>query len=466
MTIASPRSVETDPATAPLATALKAGWGFGSVGTQVLLFSQSLLLLFFFTTVLGLQPGVAGALLFAGKLFDAFIAPLVGNASDRAASRFGRRRPFLLAGAVLCAAGLLLVFHPPIVSIPGLFAALILISIGYSCFNIPYLAMSAEMTDSPAERTSLMSWRIAFVGVGTLIATSLLPLISRTGGGGAVGYSRVGIVAAAIVFLAMTVAFFATRPARGTVTRGETASPLAMFAAVASNRPFTWLLVAKLLQLVGLAASAASMLFFFKNVIGGGESMLAVWGAVSNLVSIASMAFWPAIGRRFGKVPVYAVSVIGFALVGFTWLLAGPGTELAGVIVRSAASGVFIGGLLLMGQSLIPDVIATDFARTGLRREGLLSGAYSFVEKASSALGPMVVGGLFQLMGFGVAGSAARNDPQAVYLAAAVVPSMAYLLSAWPIWRIGVSLRAEAATAAELRRIADAASRPSAGPTT
>ena len=454
----------TTAATAPttplamerLATTLKAGWGFGSVGTQVLLFSQSLLLLYFFTTVLGLQPGVAGALLFAGKLFDAFIAPLVGNASDRAVTRLGRRRPFLLAGAVLCAAGLLLVFHPPLVSVPMLFAALVVISLGYSCFNIPYLAMSAEMTDSPSERTSLMSWRIAFVGVGTLIATSLLPLVARSGGGGATGYSRVGIIAAAVVFVAMAVAFVATRPARATARRGESVSALAMFAAVAGNRPFAWLLLAKLLQLVGLAASSASMLFFFKDVIGGSESTLAIWGAVANVVSIASMAVWPAIGRRFGKVPVYAANVVGFAMVSFSWLLAGPGTDLAGVMVRAAASGVFIGGLLLMGQSLIPDAIATDFARTGLRREGLLSGAYSFVEKASSALGPMVVGVLFQVLGFGVSGSATRSDPQAVYLAAAVVPAVAYLLSAWPVWRIGASLRAEAATD-EARRIAGAA---------
>ncbi len=428
----------------PLPVSLKAGWGVGSVGTQVLLFSQSLLLLYFFTTVLGLQPGVAGALLFAGKLFDAFIAPIVGNASDRAVTRLGRRRPFLLAGAVLCAAGLLLVFHPPVPTLPALFATLVVISVGYSAFNIPYLAMTAEMTDSPLERTSLMSWRIAFVGVGTLIATSLLPLVSRSGGGGAEGFARVGMVAAAVVFVAMVSAFLATRGAPATAARGERSSAIAMFTAVAANRPFAWLLFAKLLQLVGLSASSASMLFFFKDVIGGGEPMLAAWGAASNLVSILSMLFWPAIGRRFGKVPVYAVSVVGFALVGFSWLLAGPGTGLAAVVVRGAATGVFVGGLLLMGQSLIPDAIATDFARTGLRREGLLSGAYSFVEKASSALGPMVVGGVFQLLGFAVPGAATRTDPTAVYLAAAVIPAAAYLLSAWPVWRIGVSLRAEA----------------------
>ncbi len=425
-----------------LPVGLKAGWGFGSVGTQVLLFSQSLLLLYFFTAVLGLQPAVAGALLFVGKLFDAFIAPIVGNASDRAVTRLGRRRPFLLAGAVLCAAGLLLVFHPPAATLPVLFATLVVISLGYSAFNIPYLAMSAEMTDSPTERTSLMSWRIVFVSVGTLIATSLLPLVLQSGGGGAEGYSRVGIVAAAVVFVSLSTAFFATRSARATTTRGEKMSATAMFSAVASNRPFAWLLFAKLLQLVGLAAGSASKLFLFKEVIGGGETMLAAWGAASNIVTMLSMAVWPAIGRRFGKVPVYAASVVGFALVGFTWLFAGPDTGMAGVVMRAAAAGAFGGGLLLMGQSLIPDAIATDFARTGLRREGLLSGAYSFVEKASSALGPMVVGVVFQLLGFGVPGDASSTDPTAVYLAAAVIPATAFLLSAWPVWRIGVSLRA------------------------
>lgn len=440
--------VQGDPGQGALPTGLKAGWGIGSVGTQVVLFSQSALLLYFFSAVLGLEPAVAGGLLFAAKLFDAALAPAVGGWSDRAVTRFGRRRPFLLAGSLLSAAGLAVVFNPPAVSLPVLFAALVLISLGYSAFNIPYLAMTAEMTDSPLERTALMSWRIAFVGVGTIIATALLPMVARAGGGGAEGYGRAGLVAAVLVLLTMGIAFLATRGARATASRGERHSLAEMVRAVASNRAFAWLLFAKLLQLVGLAASSASMLYFFKAVIGGDEKMLAITGAVSNGVSILSLAFWPALGKRYGKVPLYALSVVGFALVGFSWLLAGPGTTLAGVVARAAASGVFVGGLLLMGQSLIPDAIALDHERTGLRREGVFAGAYSFVEKGSSALGPMIVGGLFQLLGFSLRGPGGPPDPTAAYLAAAVIPPAAYLLSAWPALRIGRSLQAAAAARA------------------
>lgn len=345
-----------DAAATRAATALKAGWGVGSVGTQVVLFSQS-----------------------------------------------------------------------------ALFGALVLISLGYSAFNIPYLAMSAEMTDSPVERTSFMSWRIAFVGVGTIIATSALPLVARSGGGGVVGYSRVGLVAGALVLLAMGMAFVATRGARATESRGARHSAGSMFAAVAANRAFAWLLGAKLLQLVGLAASSASMLYFVRAVLG----------AVSNGVSILSMPAWTAIGRRWGKVALYALSVVGFAAVGFTWLLADATTSTTGIVLRAACSGVFVGGMLLMGQALIPDVIALDHARSGLRREGVFAGAYSFVEKASSAIGPMIVGTLFQVLGFARPGDSSPGDVQAVYLAAAVLPPTAYLLSAAPVLMIGRRLRVD-----------------------
>jgi GPH family glycoside/pentoside/hexuronide:cation symporter len=417
---------------------LKAGWGFGSVGTQIVLFSQSLLLLYYFTAILGLQPAFAGTLLFGAKLFDALIAPVVGTWTDRARTRLGRRRPFLLAGALLSSAGLYFVFNPPSPNPLVLLVGLALISLGYSSFNIPYLAMSAEMTDSPVERTSFMSWRIAFVGIGSIVATSLLPMIAKLGGANRAGYGLTGVAAAALVLISMLTTFVLTARARSTQSRGEPISFSAMLLAVTSNRPFAYLLAAKLLQLIGLAAASASMLFFFKNVIGGDESMLALWGGVSNGVSIVSMLFWPMIGRRFGKVPVYALSVICFSLIGFSWLLAGPGTGIAAVIARGFASGIFVGGLLLMGQSLLPDAISTDFRRTGLRREGIFAGAYSFVEKASSAIGPMIVGLLFQLLGFKTHGGPVGNDTRAVYLCAAVIPSLAYLLSVWPLMLIRI----------------------------
>lgn len=424
-----------------LPTSLKAGWGFGSVGTQIVLNSQSLLLLYYFVAILKLEPALAGTILFGAKLFDAALAPIVGGWSDRTGNRWGRRRPFLLAGGVLCAIGLALVFNPPSASPLVLLAALMVISVGYSFFNIPYMAMSAEMTESPIERTSLMSWRIAFVGVGTAVATTVLPLLARAGGADAQAYGTVGVVAAVLTLLAMLLTFAVTKSARTTRSTGEAFSFGAMFGAIFSNGPFAYLLAAKLCQLVGLAAMSASILFFFKEVIGGGETMLALWGLVANVASIGSMLVWPILSKRYGKVSVYCVAVALYAAFGFSWLLAGPGESTIGVLIRAVGGGVFAGGLSLMGQSLLPDTMSVDHVRTGFRREGLFAGAYSFVEKASFALGPMAVGFIFQVMGFATKGKAG-GDPEAVYIAVGMLSPGLYLLSILPLIALGRALKA------------------------
>ncbi len=434
-----------EPTLAPkfekLSLPLKVGWGLGSVGTQIVLNTQSLLLLYYFTAILGLEPAMSGTILFAAKIFDACLAPIVGSVSDRIKTPWGRRRPFLVAGAVLCAVGLFFVFNTPTANPLILLLALMVISLGYSFFNIPYIAMPAEMTDSPVERTSIVSWRIACVGLGTMIATSLLPLLITQWGGDKPAYGLVGTVAAVLTLITMLITFLLTKTARGTVSLGEKFSVGAMVGAIVTNKPFAYLLLAKLLQLIGLAATSASLLFFFNEVIGGGGGMLALFALILNGVSMASMLIWPAIGRLFGKVTIYAVSVIGYALFGVSWLFAGPETETMGVVIRSIAGGLFVGGLSLMGQSLLPDTISVDHVRTGFRREGLFAGAYSFVEKASFAVGPILVGLIFQVMGFATHGSAG-GDPRAVYIAIGVLTPAAYLLSVLPLWGLGVSLTA------------------------
>ena len=423
----------------------KAGWGFGSIGTQVVTFSQSLFLLYFFTVTLGLQPALAGLLIFCGKVFDALLSPFVGRLSDATHSRWGRRRPYLLAGALICAAGIAGLFN---VSVPApalLLSGLLIISIGYSCFNIPYLAMSAEMTESPTERTSLMAWRVAFVAVGQLLATALLPLVVRAGASGAAGYANLGFVAGLLILATMPVAFFATARAPAAAADAGGYNLATMWSAIRGNRPFALLIAAKALQLVGLAATSAAMLFFFKNVIGGGEGRLALWGVLVNVVSIASMSVWPLLGRRYGKVAIYTLTLLGFSAVGFSWLFANPGTGVAGIVARAVLSGTFVGGLLLMQQSLIPDTMTVDVRRTGLRREGIFAGAYSFVEKGAGAVGPLIVGLLFQFMGFDPKAAGAATDPTAVYVAIGVVTPLLYLLSAWPVALIKQSLAGPAA---------------------
>jgi GPH family glycoside/pentoside/hexuronide:cation symporter len=420
---------------------LKIGWGFGSIGTLTVLNAYSLLLLFFLTAILGLSPALAGTLLFGAKIVDAVLAPICGTMSDRTKSKMGRRRPYLLAGAIVCALALIVLFNPPELEQEGLlyFTALglFLLALGYTLFNVPYIAMPAEMTDSPHERTSIMTWRVTFVAVGQLVVV-LATLLIQPFGGGREGYGRVGILLAIIVFLTMLVTFFVTRSARATQPTGITMGAGERWSAALSNRPFVTLILAKILQLIGLSSLTASMLFFVTGVIGASEGTVAVYGLTATVATILTMPLWSKISRVLGKRTTYIIGCAGFSLVTLSWLLAVRGEPIGLIVVRGALTGVFTGGILLMGQSILPDTIDYDARRTGLRREGVYAGAYSFVEKTSMAVGPLLIGWILQLFHFTPsAGPEVLQSTEAlrgIYIGMAVLPAGLYFASVVPLF--------------------------------
>lgn len=419
---------------------LKIGWGLGSLGTVSVLYIHSLLLLYFFTTVAGIGPALAGSMLFAAKLFDAVLAPAIGAWSDRARHPTGRRRPFLLAGALTCALAVGVIFstapHAGWLTLTWAAFGLILLALGYSLFNVPYLAMPAEMTASPQERSSLMSWRVTFVAVAGLVVTALAPALIGALGGGSRAYAWTGVILALLVATAMLIAWRATRRAIFTTSTNATLSALERWRTAWENRPFVLLLAAKILQLFGLAAGSAALFFFVETVLEQPKSVVAVIGLGLSLGTVASMPLWLRIGARLGKRNTYIVSCVAYSVFTLSWLLASPAEPVALTGLRALLIGAFSGGLLLMGQSILPDTIAYDYQRTGLRREGLYSGIYSFIEKTSSAFGPFVVGAVLQLAGYAAlrpAGGQTALAHEAIVLGFVIIPAAAYLLSVIPL---------------------------------
>jgi GPH family glycoside/pentoside/hexuronide:cation symporter len=418
---------------------LRLGWSAGSIGTVVILSTTSILLLFFMTSILGMDPALAGALLFGAKLFDAVIAPMMGRVSDSAATRWGRRRPFLFLGALVSALAFLILFMPPQISGVALsswmVAGLLVMALGYTLFNVPYLAMPAEMTSSPQERTALLSFRVAFIAIGGALV-GFAPKVAASLGGDRQAWAITGAMLGAVVLLAMLTAFGASRSARATVaTRGGDRESLFV---VFRNQPFMMLLAAKVLQLAGLAAMQASILFFIVQVLGVSEGVVGIYVVFTTVAMLGSMPLWVRLGRSHSKRTLFIAACLGYALVKLSFLFAVPGEPDILIHLRGVVGGLFTGGVLLMGQSILPDAIDWDCRRSGVRREGLYAGAYSLVEKSSMALGPLLIGLI--LSGFGFDPQAARAGVQqsdiaitGVYLGAAVLPALLYALSCVPL---------------------------------
>ena len=388
---------------------LKFGWGFGAFGAAILVNGIAVFIFFYMVGILKIEPALAGAIVFATKLIDVATDPVMGIISDRHRSPAGRRRPFLPAGAVLSGLSMALIFSAPAFGNDGLaaaymFVALTVYTVGYTIFNVPYMTMPAEMTDSYHERSSIHGYRIVMVTIATFAATLVAPyVIEQIGRTDRSSYRAVGLVGAALVLASMLAAYFSTARARFSNRGSSAASALVDFRSVLANRHLLRLIGVKLAQLTGFQTTQAALLFFILQSLQLGFDVLLLLGAVTSAVSVLATPLILALSRRWGKRAGYYVSATATIAVAASWTFAGPGEPYWALALRAALSGVAFSGNVMMAMSMLTDIINHDANVSGARREGAFVALYSFVEKLTAAVGPLIIGVALSLAGFDTA---------------------------------------------------------------
>jgi GPH family glycoside/pentoside/hexuronide:cation symporter len=421
---------------------LRLSFGIGSLGTATVLNSSSILLLFFMTNLLGIRPSVGGALLFVSKVVDVLSNPVIGLLSDRTHTRIGRRRPYLLGGGILMTVAFVLVFTVP-AQASELFTAgylllmMILLSLGYATFTVPYLAVAAETTRTYDERTTIMAWRVVFVLLGSLVGTAIAPAIATPSGVGTrESFTTMALVLGAVILVSSLWCFRGTR--RATFYAPDRESPgLAQQLRVAvANRPFMILSAAKLLQLVGVASVITCALYLTRYVLDISGFQVALFFLSMTIASAAAVPLWWFLSRRLGKKNAYMLAVATYAATALTWLAAGPVVvtlDLALVYGRAVLLGISSGGLILLGVSMLPDTIEYDRLSSGARREGVFTGLWSAVEKGATAVGGLLIGVVLDVMGFVEATGEVVKQPESaitgIVFGAAVLPALFMLVS-------------------------------------
>lgn len=444
-----------------LSLGLCLGFGVGTVGVSIMLNTVTTYFPAFMATVLGQSPELAGYLLMASKLADAVIDVLIGTMSDRTRSRWGRRKPYLAAGALLSAISFLMLFVPPALSqgalIAWMVAALVIYSTAYSLFNVPYMAMPGELTDGFHERTRLIGWRTVFVSIGQLLALAGTAALIQRGGGGLSGYATMGLVMALIIGGAMTATALAVPVQHGAPPRaGHHLPGPAQLRALARNRPFLMLLGAKVFQFLSFASMASAGLLYMLNVLGVGYNGQIIFAVTSNIATALVMPLWVHCGRRLGKRRTYLIGVAIYCLNSLSWLFAGPGIGEIGLIARGMFGGIGSGAIILMSISMLGDTQAYDRVLTGEGREGLLSSTIAMTEKVSFALGVALLGIFLNLLGYvPTTGGQLITQPESAQLALtlgfSVIPAAMFVINGLFMWAYNLDEAKLAQAEAEAR---------------
>ncbi|WP_113702853.1 MFS transporter [Nonomuraea lactucae] len=418
---------------------VRLGYGVGSFCTATFVAVPGLLLLYYMTNFLAVPAWLAGVVVAAPKVWDLAINPLVGRWSDRTTSRLGPRRPWLLAGACTLPVAFFLVFAgPPVTGLPAALyvgACFMAAATAYALFEVPYKAMPAEMTSDYHERTSLLQWRLVFIGAATVISGILAPaIVNSQGGGGTLGsYRLMAAVIAAVLFASMLGSFFGTARAPMTGAPEPDSGRLRdQIAAARTNPAFVWLLALSCAQMMAVSMMLAAAPYFAAYTLGDPKATSTLFAAIVGPM-LLTMPLWVRLARRFDKRGAMILAGLLFG-AGTMGALATPVFGAWYAHLMLFVVGLGFAGVQLLQFSMLADVIAVDAVATGKRRAGVFTGLWTAIESGVSSFGALLFGGLLSLGGF-VESEASRPVQQpdsavtAVLVGQTAAPALIILLA-------------------------------------
>lgn len=371
----------------------RAGYAMGSLVTGAFGTVPGLLLLPYLTDNLAVTAGVAGLLVLLPKAWDVFLNPLAGRVSDRTRSRWGPRRPYLLVAGLAMAVLFAGMFAAPVAD-PGWAAGLcalafLLTASAFAFFQVPYVAMPAEITDDYTERTRLMTWRVGVLAVAILVSGAVAPMVVTATGGGIAGHRWMGLFVAVLIATGAIGVFLGTRSTRAPRVTASEPSLRAQLAVARRNRPFLVLSTVFVVQTIGIATMLAGVKYLAVQVLDRPDDGPAVLFACFVGPALLVMPLWNRLGVRIGKTRSLVLASVILAASAAALMLAWwvPPVVVYAVV---ACAGIGYAGQQVFAMAMLPDCIAYDDARTGRRQAGVFTGLWTAGETLGLALGPGV----------------------------------------------------------------------------
>jgi glycoside/pentoside/hexuronide:cation symporter, GPH family len=423
-----------------LAVRTRFGYSLGSLSTGAFGTVPGLLLLPYLTDTLGVAASAAGLLVLLPKAWDVVFNPVAGRISDRTTGRLGARRPYLIYGGIALAICFTLLFAGPDTgssTVDALYVAVVflLCATAYAFYQVPFNALPAELTTSPTERTSLTAWRIAVLAIAILISGAGAPAV-RDAVGGLAGYRIMGVAVGVLILIGAIGVFVGTARTRVAPPLPSVAGWRETFTAMRECRPFRVLLVAFVIQAIGIGTLLAGVDYLARVALGDTSWQPVLFAAFVG-PALLIMPVLQRVAKRYGKRLGYVASTFVFA-VGVLGAMFARMLPPVAIVVFVALAGIGYAGLQVFPLSILPDVISAEEDRTGQVRAGVFAGVWTAGETLGLALGPGLYGLILSLGGYVSSAGEEVAQPSsavtAVLIGVGLVPAV-FALAALPLLR-------------------------------
>jgi len=425
----------------------KIGYLFGDFGNDFTFILSTVILMKFYTDVIGVSAGVVGTIMMLARFVDAFTDVAMGRICDRARpTEAGKFRPWIRRMCVPVALSSFLMYQSALSGMPYafkvgyLFVTYILWgSVFYTLINIPYGSMASAISGDPGDRQSLSTYRSMGATLAGMIIGVLLPVIAYEKIGGAETLVGQRVTLAAGVFSALAIVCYllcyhltAERVVPESVQRQ---APVAdMLRGAVRNRALISIVAASVVMLLAQLTMQNMAGFVFPDYYNSASAQSASTVLMVAGALIAAAAAKP-LSRRFGKAEI-AVAANGFAaaVCVLTYFLRPKSVWT--FIALQGLGWLGLGVFSMVSWALITDVIDDAEIKSGVREDGTVYALYSFARKLGQAVSAGLSGWLLTLIGYvpGAAGGQTEGVLSGIFAIATLVPALGFALLALILW--------------------------------
>lgn len=407
------------------------GYGSGDFGLNLFYTGLNLYLLYYYTDVVGLEPGIAGTIFMTALLWDAVTDPFMGVIASRTRSRFGRYRPYLLFTGPALGMSFVLLFAAPVLWASSVtlacFLSHFLFRTVYTVFGVPYASLSAAMTNSSKARTSLSGARMQFATIGAIATAFLTPWLAEKLGQGDLihGYMMTAVIYACLAEGVFLLAFFSVRervePDIKSLSLQDTLK------VTRGNHAFWILFAGVVLNAIASTVFTKSIVYYARYIIG---EPAAVREALTlyTIAAASAVLAWTVLVRATTKSHVLTVGLLlnAFALIAL-YVLVPEGKGLFFFFVVLA--GIGMAATIVAFWAMLPDTVEYGEWKTGIRDESIFFGLFQFSQKAASGLGVGAVGIILQAIGYVANTDQSSYTLSGLRLMAFLLPAICALLA-------------------------------------
>lgn len=381
-------------------------YGLGGVASTMPSQFKTAYAMNFMSDVAGLHVGAVGILNTLLIIWDAINDPIIGGIADRTnTKRWGKYRPHMIMGILLWAVIMVMLFTVPNFSETGMWiyyiVALLLYSVFYTQFTVPWQALNSAMTRDPQERNLMLTCRQygGFIA-GAVVGVITIPIVQRSADPRTGWLISVGIVCVTMIITGLCAANGAKRvDYYNSLPTPEKIHFKSQLGLVIHNRAV--ICAALLLGAVTLVntMSSALSLYYLRCVVEN-MSLKAIFSLVSLGISLVVIPMMPAMLRKFGKIKTVFIGMLVILLQSI-WLLVrrefATDLEVIGMGFVGSLGFVFANVAVL---AMIPD--CTDYTewKFGTAQAGFINATITFMKKFCSSFSTMIVGVALASVGY------------------------------------------------------------------